>query len=91
MATKRRGKSTAWMDDGDDAHFVGNPAYKPTGRKSRMTTKAETGGPKAGRAKRPTGQKRVSTFKNSPTFDRIYGNPQKSPRKTVRKRVFVKE
>jgi hypothetical protein len=29
MATKKKAtKGTAWMDDHDDAHFDGNPAYR---------------------------------------------------------------
>jgi hypothetical protein len=33
MATK---KSKAWMDDGDDAHFDGNPAVKKHHAKKRI-------------------------------------------------------
>ena len=40
---------------------------------------------------KPEPKKRVRSFKNSPTFDKVYGNPQKPPTKTSRKRVFVKE
>jgi len=40
---------------------------------------------------KPEPKKRVRSFKNSPTFDKVYGNPQKPPKKTNKKRVFVKE
>ena len=46
MATKKKAtKSTAWMDDGDDAHFDGNPAYRktPIKNRKRMTKKEATG------------------------------------------------
>ena len=56
-----------------------------------MTVKPETKGAKATKAKRKAPKKKVASFVNSPTFDKIYGQPQKPPKKTNLKRVFVKE
>ena len=36
METKKKAtKGTAWMDDHDDAHFDGNPAYRKTTARNR--------------------------------------------------------
>ena len=36
MAPKKKAtKGTAWMDDHDDAHFDGNPAYRKTTARNR--------------------------------------------------------
>jgi hypothetical protein len=66
MATKKKAtKGTAWMDDHDDAHFDGNPAYKryPTKNRKKVGEKAihpvkVTGKLKAqGTAKKPAVKK----------------------------------
>jgi len=46
MTTKRKmRKSTAWMDDHDDAHFSGNPAYKePRGKKHLVGAGSKSNG-----------------------------------------------
>ena len=48
MATKKKAKSTAWMDDGDDAHFDGNPAYKGHAKKRVSGAKKHGGVHKQG-------------------------------------------
>lgn len=49
MATKRRKNSTAWMDDGDDAHFSDNPAVpKATRKKWRAEERKLVAGKKSG-------------------------------------------
>ena len=35
--------------------------------------------------------RRVKNYASSPTFHKIYGRPQKVPKKMARKKVFVKE
>ena len=66
MATKKR-KSTAWMDDGDDAHFSDNPAVpKRTRKKWRAEEKIRVGAGASGRtgkyvrSKKKTSRKRVA-------------------------------
>ena len=49
MTTKRAKKSTAWMDDGDDAHFSDNPAVpKKTRKKWRAEERKLVAGKKRG-------------------------------------------
>jgi hypothetical protein len=76
MAAKRTKKSTSWMEDGDDAHFSGNPAYeepKKGAKKKRPAAKVE--------------KKKVSA---SGSFGSIYQKPKAAGKKTNRKRVAGK-
>lgn len=61
MAAK---KSKAWMDDGDDAHFDGNPAVRKHHGKKRVASKKHGGVHKVGMStvggKKKTTRKRVS-------------------------------
>ena len=70
MTTKRAKKSTAWMDDGDDAHFSDNPAVpKKTRKKWRseerkmVTGKIKTGAGASGRTGKYVGGKKKTTKK----------------------------
>jgi hypothetical protein len=47
VSTKKK-KSKAWMDDGDDAHFDGNPAYKPHHARKRIAGRTHGGVHKQG-------------------------------------------
>jgi hypothetical protein len=38
-----------------------------------------------------SGKRRVKSYSKSPSFNRIYGKPQSSPKKGSKKRVFVKQ
>jgi hypothetical protein len=62
MATQKPRKSTAWMDDGDDAHFDGNPAYRKRSTKKRVVgqTKSSDRSKMKISAKSPTRRKRVA-------------------------------
>ena len=63
MATKKKAtKSTAWMDDGDDAHFDGNPAYRKRGTKKRVIGNMKASGEIKLKppTKKPTAKKRVA-------------------------------
>ena len=64
MATKKTKKSTAWMDDHDDAHFDGNPAYRKHRAKKRVAGRKTGGVHKQGMStvggKKRTVKKRVS-------------------------------
>ena len=44
MSTKKTMRSTAWMDDGDDAHFDGNPAYRKRPTKKRVVGNTKASG-----------------------------------------------
>ena len=50
-------KSTAWMDDHDDAHFDGNPAYKRPHTKKHVVGKIRTGAGASGRTGKYVGTK----------------------------------
>jgi hypothetical protein len=41
--------------------------------------------------KRGTKKKMVKSYAHSSSFNRVYGEPQKAPKKTTKKRVFVKQ
>ena len=65
MSTKKtKSKSNAWMDDHDDAHFDGNPAYKPHHARKRIAGKKRGGVHKKGMStvggKKKTTRKRVA-------------------------------
>ena len=65
MSTKKtKSKSNAWMDDHDDAHFDGNPAYKPHHARKRVAGKKRGGVHKKGMStvggKKWTVKKRVA-------------------------------
>lgn len=65
MSTKKtKSKSNAWMDDHDDAHFDGNPAYKPHHARKRIAGKKRGGIHKQGMStvggKKRTVKKRVA-------------------------------
>ena len=65
MSTKKtKSKSNAWMDDHDDAHFDGNPAYKPHHARKRVAGKKRGGVHKKGMStvggKKRTVKKRVA-------------------------------
>jgi hypothetical protein len=58
MATK---KSKAWMDDHDDAHFDGNPAYRKRHAKKRVGSSGRTARfTGKGKTKKRTTRKRVA-------------------------------
>jgi len=61
---KTKSKSNAWMDDHDDAHFDGNPAYKPHHARKRIAGKKRGGIHKQGMStvggKKRTVKKRVA-------------------------------
>ena len=61
MHTKKR---SSWMDDGDDAHFEGNPANRKTHRKKSVAGKKHGGVHKRGMStvggKKRTVKKRVA-------------------------------
>jgi hypothetical protein len=57
MATK---KSKAWMDDHDDAHFDGNPAYRKRHVKKRIATAKGHHPTVKGKAHKRTTRKRVA-------------------------------
>ena len=63
MATKHT-KSPSWMDDHDDAHFDGNPAYRKHHVRKRVAGKKRGGVHKQGMStvggKKRTVKKRVS-------------------------------
>ena len=63
MATKHT-KSPSWMDDGDDAHFDGNPAYRKHHARKRVAGKKRGGVHKQGMStvggKKRTVRKRVA-------------------------------
>jgi hypothetical protein len=61
MATQKPRKSTAWMDDGDDAHFDGNPAYRKRPTKKRVVGSTKASGEiKLKPSKKPIPKKRVA-------------------------------
>jgi len=68
MAKHKKAKADAWMDDHDDAHFSGNPAYKEPKKKHR-----------------------VKSHSHSSSFNTVYGKSQTAPKKTSKKKVFVKQ
>jgi hypothetical protein len=72
MAKHKKAKDNAWMDDHDDAHFSGNPAY----REKKSTGK---------------GKRRVKGHSHSSSFNTVYGKSQTAPKKTSKKKVFVKQ
>ena len=43
MSTKKTMRSNAWMDDHDDAHFDGNPAYRKHHTRKRVAGKKRGG------------------------------------------------
>ena len=64
MSTKKtKSKSNAWMDDHDDAHFDGNPAYKPHHARKRVAGKIRTGAGASGRTGKYVGGKKKPTRK----------------------------
>jgi hypothetical protein len=76
MAAKRTKKSTSWMEDGDDAHFSGNPAYEE---------------PKKGaKKKRPAAKVDKKKVSASGSFGSIYHRPKVTMKKAQRKRVAGK-
>ena len=72
MAKHKKAKDNSWMDDHDDAHFSGNPAYKE---------QKDTG----------KGKRRVKSHSRSQSFNTIYGKSQIAPKKTSKRKVFVKQ
>lgn len=73
---KKKAKSNAWMDDLDDAHFSGNPAYEE---------------PKKGaKKKRPAAKVDKKKVPASGSFGSIYQKPKAIGKKTNRKRVAGK-
>lgn len=59
MATRTTPKGKAWMDDHDDAHFSGNPAYRKHRSKKRVAAsgKIKTGIGASGRTAKYVGKK----------------------------------
>lgn len=63
MSTKKTKRSTAWMEDGDDAHFDGNPAYRKHHARKRVAGKIKTGYGASGRTGKYVGGKKRTVKK----------------------------
>ena len=59
MATKKSKKDTSWMEDGDDAHFDGNPAVAKKSRRKKVASSTET----KMKAKKMMGSKKIAVKK----------------------------
>jgi len=75
MKKKKTAKRKMMVEDGDDAHFSDNPSVEKKTKKHRGAA----------------GKRRVKSYSKSSSFNTIYGKPQKSPKKTSGKKVFVKQ
>jgi hypothetical protein len=61
MATKKSKGSPAWKEDGDDAHFYGNPAYRKYPTKRRVVGGIKASGEiRLKPTKKPTTRKHVA-------------------------------
>jgi hypothetical protein len=61
MSEQKPKKSDAWMEDGDDAHFDGNPAYRKRVTKKRVVGNTKASGEiKLKPSKKPMPKKRVA-------------------------------